>query len=92
MRILYSIKTAHDNGQVQLLLCLYGTIPVSYRGATYNIPVAVWITPSYPKHPPIVYVTPTPNMLVKMGKHVDLAGKVYHPMLATWHTRPDVSL
>ncbi|KAI9329005.1 UEV domain-containing protein, partial [Zopfochytrium polystomum] len=79
----------HDNGQKQLLFCLYGTIPISFRGSTYNIPIAVWLPYSYPRHPPFCFVTPTATMLVRQGKHVDLSGKVYHPLLSTWHTRPD---
>ena len=90
LRINIKTQQAYDNGQVQLLLCLYGTIPISYRGVTYNIPIAVWLPLSFPKHPPIIFVTPTNNMSVRMGKHVDLAGKVYHPMIATWHTRSEV--
>ncbi|KAJ3412686.1 ATP-dependent RNA helicase ddx24 [Chytridiales sp. JEL 0842] len=79
----------NETGQPQTLLCLYGTIPVSYRGATYNIPIAVWIPLTYPRHPPMPLVTPTSTMVVRMSKHVDLQGKVYHPMLANWHTQPN---
>ncbi|KAJ3052527.1 hypothetical protein HDU99_008158, partial [Rhizoclosmatium hyalinum] len=84
----------HDTGESVVLLALQGTLPVSFRGVVYNIPVAVWIPLTYPRHPPIAFVTPTANMLVRSGRHVDLAGRVYHPMLANWHNMPssDVSL
>ncbi|KAJ3215813.1 hypothetical protein HDU67_010306 [Dinochytrium kinnereticum] len=81
----------HDNGTNAVLLCLHGTVPVTFRGVTYNIPIAVWIPSSYPAHPPMSYVTPTATMLVRMSKHVDLAGKIYHPMLAVWHTKTEES-
>ncbi|KAJ3102821.1 hypothetical protein HDU97_000278 [Phlyctochytrium planicorne] len=80
---------AHDNGTSAVLLCLHGTIPITFRGVTYNIPIAVWVPFTYPLHPPMCYVTPTATMLVRMSKHVDLAGKIYHPTLAVWHSRPD---
>ncbi|KAJ3110731.1 hypothetical protein HDU96_006341, partial [Phlyctochytrium bullatum] len=80
-----------DNGTTAVLLCLHGTVPITFRGATYNIPVAVWLPFTYPQHPPMAFVTPTATMLVRMSKHVDLAGKVYHPMLALWHTKVEDS-
>ncbi|RUS14556.1 UEV domain-containing protein [Endogone sp. FLAS-F59071] len=60
----------YDNGHTQLLLCLYGTIPITYRSAPYNIPVAFWVPTDYPHFPPIPYVKPTSNMLVRPGKHI----------------------
>ncbi|KAJ3074811.1 hypothetical protein HK102_005723 [Quaeritorhiza haematococci] len=77
----------HDDGRSLVLLCLHGTIPISFRGNTYNIPVALWIPRNYPMQPPTVFVTPTANMLIRPSKHVDLSGRVYHPFLAYWHTR-----
>ncbi|KAI8836826.1 ubiquitin E2 variant, partial [Chytridium lagenaria] len=82
----------YDNGTSAVLLCLHGTIPITFRGGTYNIPIACWIPFSYPQHPPMSYVTPTATMLVRMSKHVDLAGKIYHPALAVWHTKPELTL
>jgi ESCRT-I complex subunit TSG101 len=80
---------AHDNGRMQLLLSLIGTIPIVYQSATYNIPVAYWLPLSYPTVAPIVFVTPTALMLVKAGKYVDVSGRCYHPQLAFWNS--DVS-
>ncbi|KAF9350420.1 hypothetical protein BGX34_001226 [Mortierella sp. NVP85] len=79
----------HDNGRMQLLLSLIGTIPIVYQSATYNIPVAYWLPLSYPTVAPIVFVTPTALMLVKAGKYVDISGRCYHPQLAFWNS--DVS-
>ncbi|KAI9353730.1 UEV domain-containing protein, partial [Obelidium mucronatum] len=78
----------HDSGESLILMALHGTLPVSFRGVVYNIPVAVWVPLTYPRHPPIAFVTPTANMLVRAGRHVDLAGRVYHPILANWHNMP----
>ncbi|KAG2175644.1 hypothetical protein INT43_001291, partial [Umbelopsis isabellina] len=74
----------YDHGDTQLLLCLYGTTPITYRSSPYNIPVAMWIPTDYPTHPPIFYVKPTSNMLVRPGMHVDVSGLCYHPYLASW--------
>ncbi|KAJ3022399.1 UNVERIFIED_CONTAM: hypothetical protein HDU68_009171 [Siphonaria sp. JEL0065] len=83
-----------DSGETMALLAVHGTLPVSFRGVVYNIPVAVWLPLTYPRHPPLAFVTPTANMLVRAGRHVDLAGRVYHPLLANWHSMSpqDVSL
>lgn len=82
---------AHDTGDTVILLCLAGTIPVSFRGNTYNIPIAAWLPHDYPLQPAMCYVVPTPQMLIRPSKHVDLSGKIYHPYLAYWRDRPDES-
>lgn len=38
----------------------------------------------------MAYVTPTENMAVRPGQHVDPQGQVYHPYLAGWPTFWDV--
>ncbi|KAI7851672.1 UEV domain-containing protein [Circinella umbellata] len=76
----------YNDGTTQLLLCLYGTIPITYRSIPYNIPVAFWIPSEYPHHPPIPFVKPTTNMLVREGKHVDKSGLCYHPYRSSWQT------
>ncbi|KAG0004210.1 hypothetical protein BGZ79_009959 [Entomortierella chlamydospora] len=82
----------HDNGRSQLLLSLIGTIPIVYQSATYNIPVALWLPTSYPSVAPIIFVTPTAQMLVKAGKYVDISGRCYHPYLAYWSNKSDSNL
>ncbi|KAJ5593962.1 uncharacterized protein N7459_000170 [Penicillium hispanicum] len=82
---------AHENGFSALLLLLAGTLPVAFRGSTYRFPIALWIPNTYPREPPIVYVTPTQDMAVRMGQHVTLEGRVYHHYLAHWAEAWDVS-
>ncbi|KAF2710223.1 UEV-domain-containing protein [Pleomassaria siparia CBS 279.74] len=74
----------YENGASALLLLLSGTLPVSFRGATYGFPVAIWVPHAYPRESPIVYVTPSQDMLVRPGQHVSGDGRVYHPYLAQW--------
>ncbi|KAF2030382.1 UEV-domain-containing protein [Setomelanomma holmii] len=79
-----SLSTPYENGTSALLLLLSGTIPVTFRGATYGIPVAIWVPYAYPREPPIVYITPSQDMVVRPGQHVSGDGRVYHPYLAQW--------
>ncbi|KAI8942952.1 hypothetical protein NX059_000991 [Plenodomus lindquistii] len=74
----------YENGASALLLLLSGTLPVTFRGATYGFPVAMWVPYGYPREPPIVYITPSPDMVVRPGQHVGGDGRVYHPYLAQW--------
>ena len=84
--------TAHENGTPELLVHLFGTLPVIFRGAPYNIPMAIYVPHQYPKLPPLAFVTPAKDMIIRPGNHVDLAGKCYHPYLANWVKYSDVSL
>lgn len=84
--------TAFENGFSALLLHIVGTLPVNFRGATYKFPIDVWIPTTYPLEPPIVYVTPTPDMVIRVGQHVTLEGRVYHHYLAHWAEAWDVSI
>ncbi|EUC51019.1 hypothetical protein COCMIDRAFT_31586 [Bipolaris oryzae ATCC 44560] len=82
-----SVRTepyTYENGVSALLLLLTGTLPVTFRGATYGFPVAIWVPHAYPREPPIVYVTPSQDMVLRPGQHVSTDGKVYHPYLAQW--------
>ncbi|KAJ6014766.1 hypothetical protein N7540_009357 [Penicillium herquei] len=74
----------YENGFSALLLHLVGTLPVVFRGTTYRFPVALWIPNTYPREPPMVYVTPPQDMTVRVGQHVTLEGRVYHHYLAHW--------
>ncbi|KAJ1730295.1 suppressor protein stp22 of temperature-sensitive alpha-factor receptor and arginine permease [Coemansia biformis] len=73
-----------DDGIRQALMCVHGTLPVVFHGNTFNIPVVFWFPRMFPEHSPLAYVTPTRMMVVKVGKHVDERGRVYHPYLAAW--------
>ena len=77
-------KYVFPDGNQKDLICLSGTIPVPYRGAVYNIPVAVWLTDSHPYNAPICYVKPTRDMTIKVSKHVDSSGRIYLPYLSDW--------
>ncbi|CEP17523.1 hypothetical protein [Parasitella parasitica] len=54
-----------NDGHTELLLCLHGTVPITYRSIPYNIPVAFWIPKEYPKASPIPFVKPTANMMIR---------------------------
>ncbi|KAI9566462.1 UEV-domain-containing protein [Boletus coccyginus] len=74
----------YDDGRAQLLLCLHGLLPITFRGSPYNIPIAVWLTKHYPRHPPIPYVVPTPDLLVRPSTHVDLSGRCTIKYIHDW--------
>jgi hypothetical protein len=82
--------SAYENGTSALLLLLKGTLPVTFRGATYGFPVAIWMPYAYPREPPIVYIDPSEDMVVRPGQHVSGDGRVYHPYLAQWAQYWDV--
>ena len=81
-----------DDGRSQLLLCLHGLLPISFRGASYNIPIAVWLTRDYPRDPPIVYVIPTTDMLIKAGKYIDVSGRCNIEYIQLWARKNEVVL
>ncbi|KAJ7774786.1 UEV domain-containing protein [Mycena metata] len=74
----------YDDGRTQLLLCIHGLLPITFRGASYNIPVAVWLTREYPREPPLPYVVPTADMLVKPGPHLDVSGRSSVDYVQQW--------
>lgn len=67
------------------LICLDGTIPVTFRDASYNIPIGIFISDSHPYEAPICYVRPTRDMTIKTSRHVDGSGRVYLPYLSDWN-------
>nr|DBA17592.1 TPA: hypothetical protein GDO54_003016 [Pyxicephalus adspersus] len=77
-----------NDGTSRELLSLAGTIPVPYKGTTYNIPICLWLLDTYPYNPPICFVKPTSTMTIKTGKHVDANGKIYLPYLHEWKHPP----
>ncbi|KAF5330784.1 hypothetical protein D9619_005547 [Psilocybe cf. subviscida] len=78
-----------DDGRTQLLLCLHGLLPIVFRAASYNIPVALWIPRDYPRDVPLVYVVPTQHMLVKPGRHVDPSGRTTIDYISHWHRKDE---
>ncbi|XP_022765691.1 protein ELC-like [Durio zibethinus] len=81
-------KTAtftHNDGRSVNLLQVDGTIPMAYQGVTYNIPIIIWLMESYPRYPPVVYVNPTRDMVIKRHHpHVTPSGLVSIPYLQNW--------
>ncbi|XP_048770904.1 uncharacterized protein LOC125677038 isoform X2 [Ostrea edulis] len=73
-----------ENGKRQHLLTLDGTIPVSYRGSVYNIPIVIWLLDTHPYQPPMVYVKPTSTMKLRTSTAVDSNGRVNLPYLRDW--------
>ena len=53
-------------------------------GATYNIPIIIWLQKNFPQNNPIVFVTPTPDMSINTSQYVDGHGRVYMPYITEW--------
>lgn len=81
---------AYDDGRTQLLLCIHGLLPIAFRSASYNIPIALWLPLEYPTEPPLPYVVPTSDMLVKSSASIDLSGRCSLDYTAHWARKPDV--
>lgn len=73
-----------DNGEERNLVNLNGTIPVEYRGNTYNIPVCFWLLHDHPTSPPMAFVRPTQDMRIKVSPLVDASGRINLAYLDTW--------
>eukprot|EP00884_Botryococcus_braunii_P007647 jgi/Botrbrau1/16884/Bobra.150_2s0100.2 len=75
----------YPDGRVVQLLTANGTLPVYYQGVKYNLPIALWLPEKYPQMAPILYVVPTPDMIVKpRHSFVDPAGLVNSLYLINW--------
>ena len=71
---------------------MHGLLPITFRNASYNIPVAIWVTRDYPRQPPIAYVVPTADMLVRAGRHVDVSGRCNIEYAEQWARKHEVCL
>ena len=80
----YLEKCTLPNGIKRDLVVLRGTIPITYRKNTYNIPVSIWVLDNYPYSAPICWVNPTKDMTIKTSQHVDQHGRIYLPYLSNW--------
>ncbi|CAN7939871.1 unnamed protein product [Ixodes hexagonus] len=80
-----SSQFVFNDGTKKELFCLDGTIPVSYKGNVYNIPVCVWLLDTHPYNSPMCYVKPTTYMQIKVSRHVDQTGRVFLPYLHEWN-------
>jgi len=79
-------KYVFNDGRSRDLICLQGTIPVPYRGQSYNIPVSIFVLDTHPTHAPLLFVRPTSmrsifKYQILVGENVDRNGKVYLPYL-----------
>ncbi|KAL9230661.1 hypothetical protein vseg_005984 [Gypsophila vaccaria] len=83
-----SIKTAdftHNDGRTTALLQADGTIPMMYQSVTYNLPVILWLLEFYPRNPPLVFLNPTRDMIIKRPHpFVSPSGSVTVPYLRNW--------
>ena len=69
---------------------LAGTIPISFSGFKYNIPIETYITEAYPTSSPVLFVRPTSNMIIKpQHQYVDQVSPKtffsfrYHPHICS---------
>lgn len=81
---------AFNDGRTQLLICVHGLLPISYRQSSYNIPVAFWIPHPFPREPPMAYVVPTSDMFVRSSKTVDPSGQCDVEYLRNWQRKSEV--
>ncbi|KAI0306370.1 UEV domain-containing protein [Multifurca ochricompacta] len=77
----------YDDGRTQLLLCVHGLLPITYRQASYHIPIALWLTRQYPREPPLAFVVPTSDMLVRPSKSIDVSGLCRIEYILNWEKK-----
>uniref|UniRef100_A0A0A9BBL5 UEV domain-containing protein n=1 Tax=Arundo donax TaxID=35708 RepID=A0A0A9BBL5_ARUDO len=76
----------HNDGRAAHLLQADGTIPIHHAGASYNLPAVIWLPEPYPRSPPLVFLSPTRDMVIKPNHPlVDRSGLVATaPYLRSW--------
>jgi ESCRT-I complex subunit TSG101 len=79
-----------NDGRTQLLLSIHGLLPITFKSAQYNIPIAIWSPLDYPRSPPLAYVVPTPDMLIRQSHLVQLDGSLSLPYLDNWRQKFEV--
>ena len=67
------MKQGHTHYTV---LELYGTIPVMFSNAIYNIPIKIQYPVGYPNYAPVFIVTPSADMEIKPSEFVQEDGRV----------------
>ena len=72
-------------GPPQLLICLFGTL----QCGVHNIPLEVWLPRGYPRDAPLLFIQPSPGIMIRPTANVDATGRVFHPMLGGW--RPELA-
>ncbi|KAF1383136.1 hypothetical protein PFLUV_G00128170 [Perca fluviatilis] len=82
---LYVDYYCFPNKEKKKLLYLAGTLPVSYDGSDYNIPVCIWLHETHPASRPRCFVCPSVSMVINPSCCcVDAAGNVSLDALSTW--------
>ncbi|KAJ3123599.1 hypothetical protein HK098_001809 [Nowakowskiella sp. JEL0407] len=87
-----STQSSPESAQASSMLTISGTIPISFHTSTYNIPIEVIIPNQYPNEPPLTFVRPTRDMIIKQSKFVDVTGKIFHPYLYYWRSKPESTM
>jgi len=59
-------KHIANDGSEQRLLTVEGTLPINYKGNTYNIPVELLVSAAYPAAAPLCFVRPVKGMEVTL--------------------------
>jgi len=81
----------HNNGSSEMMVCLEGTLPITFKGSHYYIPIIIWIPRTYPTAAPICYVTPTKDMEIKRGHtSVEPSGQCQFPCLQQWNSNQSI--
>jgi hypothetical protein len=80
-----SLHMTTEGTQHYSVICLQGTVKITYQKHDYNIPVKAVFPRGYPREPPKVYVTPAEGMVIKVGKYVSAEGLFIHPLFKTWN-------
>jgi len=76
----------------QVVVYIHGAIQIKYYNNIYNVPMNVFISPSYPSTPPFCFVIPNPKIMIKpRNKHCDSQGIIYHPMISQWNSNLTIS-
>ncbi|KAI5081294.1 hypothetical protein GOP47_0004477 [Adiantum capillus-veneris] len=74
-----------DGRPSSLLLQVSGTIPILFLQVFYNIPIVIWLAEQYPFCAPLVFVIPSPFMIIKTAHPlVDGSGLVSSTHLRSW--------
>ena len=58
--------------------------PCPPLGASYNIPVGIYLRKDYPYQCPYCLVQPTPDMMIAPSKYVNQQGVIFLPYLHDW--------
>lgn len=76
-----------SNGVRHNFIKLTGTVPVTFRGQSYNIPVKFVFLHEFPRLPPRVFVCPTADMVIKENHpHVQFStGECFLQTLNSWN-------